>query len=111
MTYFGHISMIDYIYQLVIILSLIGIILKMELWGCLQGVYGSNGFDKKQCRLLFCRKRLFIVAARILLFFVCEILNKMAYLYEIFKNVQYPFHIKIKKGNVHYGIHVENNKS
>ena len=43
--------------------------------------------------------------------FVCKMLNKMVYLYEIFKIVQYPFPIKIKKGNEHYGFHIENNKS
>ena len=42
---------------------------------------------------------------------VCKMLNKMVYLYEIFKTVQYPFPIKIKKGNEHYGFHIENNKS
>ena len=41
----------------------------------------------------------------------CKMLNKMVYLYEIFKTVQYPFSIKIKKGNEHYGFHIENNKS
>ena len=42
---------------------------------------------------------------------VYKMLNKMVYLYEIFKTVQYPFPIKIKKGNEHYGFHIENNKS
>ncbi len=53
-----------------------------------------------------CRGRVYFPAAS-----VCKILKKMIYLYEILKTVPYPFPIKIKKGNEHYGFHIENNKS